>query len=459
MTTPQFIHLRMHSEFSVSEGITRIDEALATAHADGQAALALTDLNNTFGLIKFYKAAQNLGVKPIMGAEILLVNIDDAAAPYRLLLLVKNHGGYLRLCELLSRAYMREERLWHGQIDAAWLDDAAANVGLIALSGAHLGDVGHALLKGQQALALKLAQQWSAAFNGAYYLEVQRLDTPESEQQTLLAAQLAADAQIALVATHAIQFLAPDDHRAHEARVCISQGEILSNPQRLAAFSPCQYLMTQAEMAARFADLPSALANSVAIAQACNLLLDLGKPQLPDYPTPNGESLDEYMAIWSRQGLAERLLKLYPDETKREQERPRYEARLEIELATITQMGFPGYFLIVADFIIWAKENDVPVGPGRGSGAGSLVAYALKITDIDPLAYALLFERFLNPERVSMPDFDIDFCQDGRDKLMISCASSSFSNRSLNVGSSSSVFSKLHGLAGSCGISLDKLSQ
>ncbi|MGL4768402.1 MAG: DNA polymerase III subunit alpha [Formosimonas sp.] len=418
MTAPSFVHLRMHSEFSVSEGITRIDEALAAAHADGQAALALTDLNNTFGLIKFYKTAQGMGVKPVMGAEVLLSNVDDVNAPHRLLLLVKNRAGYLRLCELLSRAYMREERLLHGFIDVEWLDDAPANTGLIALSGAHLGNVGQALLKGQTAQAQALAQRWCAAFNGAYYLEVQRLDTAESTQHTLLAAQLAATARIPLVATHSIQFLTENDHRAHEARVCIAQGEILSNPQRQAAFSPCQYLLSQSEMHERFADLPSALANSVAIAQSCNLLLDLGKPQLPDYPTPNGESLDEYMAIWSRQGLEERLLKLYPDAARREQERPRYMARLDIELATISQMGFPGYFLIVADFIIWAKENDVPVGPGRGSGAGSLVAYALKITDIDPLQYALLFERFLNPERVSMPDFDIDFCQDGRDRVI-----------------------------------------
>jgi DNA polymerase-3 subunit alpha len=418
MTAPRFVHLRMHSEFSVSEGITRIDEALAAARDDGQGALALTDLNNTFGLIKFYKSAQGLGVKPVMGAEILLVNSDDPVAPYRMLLLIKNRSGYLRLCELLSRAYMREERLFHGQMEFSWLNNAAANHGLIALSGAHLGDVGDALLKGKQDVAQKRVKEWRVAFNDAYYLEAQRLDTSESEQHTLLAAQLAMTTQTPLVATHAIQFLKPEDHRAHEARVCISEGEILSNPRRVAAFSPCQYLMSQDEMLSRFADLPSAIANSVAIAQACNLTLDLGKPQLPDYPTPNGESLDEYMAIWSRQGLAERLLKLYPDEIKREEARPRYEERLEIELNTITQMGFPGYFLIVADFIIWAKENDVPVGPGRGSGAGSLVAYALKITDIDPLAYDLLFERFLNPERVSMPDFDIDFCQDGRDRVI-----------------------------------------
>lgn len=418
MQNPSFIHLRMHSEFSVSDGITRISEAISTARDDGQAALALTDLNNTFGLIKFYKTAINQGVKPILGVDILVANTDDAHAPHRMLLLVKNHNGYLRLCELISLAYMREDLMWHGQIDAQWLLESSKNTGLIALSGAQMGDVGQALLKGKNELAEQLLKQWQEAFHQEYYLEVQRLDTPESEQQTLLAAQLAMETQTPLVATHAIQFLKPEDHRAHEARVCISEGDILVNPRRVHAFNPCQYLMTQDEMLSRFTDLPSALSNSIAIAQACNLALDLGNPQLPNYPTPNGESLEEYMGILSHQGLNERLVRLYPDETQREQQRSRYAERLDTELKTINQMGFPGYFLIVADFINWAKLNDVPVGPGRGSGAGSLVAYSLKITDIDPLQYALLFERFLNPERVSMPDFDIDFCQDGRDSVI-----------------------------------------
>ncbi|GHA73340.1 DNA-directed DNA polymerase [Formosimonas limnophila] len=419
MSNPTFIHLRMHSEFSVNDGIVRIDEAVAKAKSDGQGALALTDLGNTFGLIKFYNTSIKAGVKPIMGADVWVTNPDDLAQPTRLLLLIKNRAGYLRLCDLLSRAYMQEERATHAQLHPSWLfDEAGANHGLIALSGAHWGDVGQMLLKGKTDEAEARVHQWRRAFNDQYYLEVQRLDTPESTQQTLLAAELAFDTKTPLVATHAIQFLTPDEHRAHEARVCISQGEILSNPRRVAAFSPCQYLMTQAEMTERFADLPSALTNSVAIAQMCNLTLDLGKPQLPDFPTPNGETIAEYTRTLSHQGLEERLVKLYSDPAKREAERERYVSRLNIELDTIIQMGFPGYFLIVADFINWAKENDVPVGPGRGSGAGSLVAYALKITDLDPLAYDLLFERFLNPERVSMPDFDIDFCQDGRDSVI-----------------------------------------
>ncbi|TDR30910.1 DNA polymerase III subunit alpha [Hydromonas duriensis] len=418
MPQPTFVHLRLHSEFSVQDGITRIGDAVKRAKADAQAALALTDLGNTFGLVKFYKAAQGAGVKPIMGADVWVSNDDDVTQPYRMLLLVKNREGYLRLCELLSQAYLQSDRATHGQIHPSWLEAAELNHGLIALSGAHLGDVGQSLLKGNLQQAEERLHKWRAAFNNQYYLEAQRLDTPESSQQTLLAADLAMRTQTPLVATHAIQFLNPEDHRAHEARVCIAQGEILSNPRRDAAFSKSQYLLTQAEMHERFADLPSALANSVAIAQQCNLLLDLGKPQLPDFPTPNGETIEEYTRILSHEGLEERLLRLYPDEAVREEKRAVYVQRLNRELDTIIQMGFPGYFLIVADFITWAKENDVPVGPGRGSGAGSLVAYALKITDLDPLAYDLLFERFLNPERVSMPDFDIDFCQDGRDSVI-----------------------------------------
>ena len=417
MNAPAFVHLRMHSEFSVTDGIIRVGDAVSKSRADDQAALAMTDLMNTFGLIKFYKKARDKGIKPILGADVNIVNPDDERAPFRLLLLIQNTQGYNRLCDLITRAYVVNNQRNYAQIDAEWLLNEA-NDGLIALSGAHDGEIGQLLLKDKTAQAQSALQQWRAAFNNRFYLEVQRLDTPESEAQTLLAAQLAAQTHTPLVATHAIQFLNAEDHRAHEARVCVARGDILANPRRKNAFEPCQYLLTQAEMQARFADLPSALANSVAIAQQCNLSLELGINRLPDFPTPNGESLDEYLRIVSRRGLEARLRKLYPDADVRTEQAPRYHERLEIELNTIVQMGFPGYFLIVADFIQWAKDNDVPVGPGRGSGAGSLVAYALLITDLDPLAYDLLFERFLNPERVSMPDFDIDFCQDGRDRVI-----------------------------------------
>ncbi len=417
MPAPQFVHLRLHTEFSITDGIIQVGDAVSKARDDGQAALAMTDLMNTYGLVKFYKKARDKGIKPILGADINISNPDDEHAPFRMLLLIQNTQGYHRLCDLITRSYVVNNTKNYAQINPQWLLDED-NTGLIALSGAHDGEIGQLLLKGKEDLAEAALQRWRAAFNQRFYLEVQRIDTPESEQQTLLAAQLAHRSHTPLVATHAVQFLNPEDHRAHEARVCVARGDVLSNPKRVNAFEPCQYLLSQSEMAERFTDLPSALSNTLAIAQQCNLNLTLGTNVLPDFPTPNGESLDEYLRIASRKGLESRLLKLYPDADERTAQAPRYHERLEIELDTIIQMGFPGYFLIVADFIQWAKDNDVPVGPGRGSGAGSLVAYVLLITDLDPLAYDLLFERFLNPERVSMPDFDIDFCQDGRDKVI-----------------------------------------
>ncbi|MFP5406427.1 MAG: DNA polymerase III subunit alpha, partial [Gammaproteobacteria bacterium] len=254
------------------------------------------------------------------------------------------------------------------------------------------------------------------------HVELQRAGLPTHEAHVRAAVPLAAQLQLPVVATHPVQFLRRDDFRAHEARVCIAEGETLANPRRVKRFSREQRFKTQAEMEALFADIPSALANSVEIARRCNVAMVLGKPQLPQFPTPDGVTLDDFMRRLSREGLAQRMLRLFPSETtppetlaaKREQ----YGARLEYECDTIVQMGFSGYFLIVADFINWAKSQGIPVGPGRGSGAGSLVAYALTITDLDPLRYSLLFERFLNPERVSMPDFDIDFCQDNRWKVI-----------------------------------------
>jgi DNA polymerase-3 subunit alpha len=220
------------------------------------------------------------------------------------------------------------------------------------------------------------------------------------------------------VATHPVQFIKPDDFRAHEARVCISEGYVLSDQRRPRRFGAEQYFRTQAEMAAAFKDLPQALANSVEVAKRCNLVLELGRTQLPRFPTPGNVGLDQFLRDSALAGLESRMRQLYPDATARAERQARYRERLDFELSTIVQMGFPGYFLIVADFINWAKGNGVPVGPGRGSGAGSLVAYSLGITELDPLRYDLVFERFLNPERVSMPDFDIDFCQDGRDRVI-----------------------------------------
>ncbi len=427
-SSPQFIHLRLHSEYSISDGITRLDAAIARAVADQQPALALTDLANLFGMVKFYTAARSQGVKPIIGCDVWIddepsAHAESRAAPARLLLLVKNSAGYLRLCEVLSAAYLGPRRHGRAVISRAQLRDGD-NSGLIALSGGPLGDVGQLLLNGKVAQAEDHAQAWERLFPGAYYIEVQRPDgravngSPAQEMLVSGSADLAARLGLPLVATHPVQFLDKDDYKAHEARVCIAEGYVLGDTRRPKNYSPEQYFKTQAEMAELFADLPEALENSVHIAQRCNLTLELGKSRLPDFPTPDGQPLEAFLDNESRAGLARRLELLYPDAAEREKQYPIYSERLAFEIKTIIQMGFPGYFLIVADFINWAKHNGVPVGPGRGSGAGSLVAYSLGITDLDPLRYELLFERFLNPERVSMPDFDIDFCQDGRDRVI-----------------------------------------
>ncbi len=417
MSDPAFVHLRLHSEFSVVDGIVRVDDAVNRARADGMPALALTDLANVFALVKFYRAARAKGVKPIIGCDVWLTNEANRDQPFRLLLLCRNREGYHRLCELLSRAYRENHYRGRPELRREWFDDGD-NGGLIVLSGAHLGDVGQALLQHNWQRARQLAEAWAARFPRAYYLELQRCGTAQAEAQVNLAVGLARETGLPVVATHPIQFMTREDFQAHEARVCIAEGYVLGDPRRPRPFTEEQYFKSQAEMAALFADLPEALANSVEIAKRCNLSIELGKPKLPRFPTPEGMGLDDFLVQQAKEGLERRLIQLYPDPAQREEARPRYEARLAFETATIIQMGFAGYFLIVADFINWAKHNGVPVGPGRGSGAGSLVAYCLGITDLDPLRYDLLFERFLNPERVSMPDFDVDFCQDGRDRVI-----------------------------------------
>jgi DNA polymerase-3 subunit alpha len=414
-----FVHLRLHTEFSVVDGTNRIDEVVKAAAADGQPSLAITDLNNLFGAVKFYKEARSKGVKPVLGAEVFLEGLGaEPGALTRIVLLVQNKEGYLHLSELLARAWT--QNVGRGQAQAAcklaWLEELQG--GLIALSGAQAGPLGAPLLQGQEERAAEIALQLAGLFPHRFYIELQRAGRPEDEPHVIAAVKLAARLRLPVVATHPVQFATADDYEAHEARVCISEGEILGNPRRVRRFTREQYFKSSAEMAALFADVPSALANTVEIAKRCNLTLVLGKPQLPNFPTPNGMPIEEYFRVASFEGLEERLAHLYPDAAKRDAERPRYVERLEFEINTILKMGFPGYFLIVGDFINWAKKNGCPVGPGRGSGAGSLVAYALKITDLDPLEYKLLFERFLNPERVSMPDFDIDFCQGNRDRVI-----------------------------------------
>jgi len=416
-----FVHLRLHTEFSVVDGTNRIDDVIAAAVADNQPALAITDLSNLFGGIKFYKQARAKGTKPVLGAEIFLEGLGtDPTALTRMVLLVQNKQGYLNISELLARGFTQNVVKNQAVIKLAWLQEL--NEGLICLSGAQAGPVGQALVQCDAERAREVALQLAGVFPHRFYLELQRAGRAEDEAHVAAAVQLAARIRLPVVATHPVQFTTPEDFEAHEARVCIADGEILGNAKRVRKFTREQYFKSSAEMQTLFADVPSAIANTVEIAKRCSLTLVLGKPQLPDFPTPlvNGQRMtpEEYFRYASHEGLKDRMAHLYPDPVEREKQMPQYLERLEFELTTILKMGFPGYFLIVGDFINWAKNNGCPVGPGRGSGAGSLVAYALKITDLDPIRYKLLFERFLNPERVSMPDFDIDFCQTNRNLVI-----------------------------------------
>ena len=415
MAPTQFVHLRLHSEYSIVDGIVRVDEGVAAAAADGMPALAITDAGNLFGAVKFHLAARAKGVQPVIGCDVAITNERNRDHPHRVVLLCRNERGYLALCDLLTRAYA--ENLWRGRAELKrdWLGGLQ---GLIVLSGAEAGDVGAALLAGKAKEAAELAKAWAADFPDAYYIELQRADPARSAPYVDAAVALAGKLKLPVVATHPIQFVRPEEFTAHETRVCIAQGYVLADPRRPKEFLPSQHFKTQAQMAELFADLPEALENTVHVARRCAFEFKLGGTHLPAFPVPAGRSVAEHLHDEAMRGLETRLEELYPDAAEREAARPRYVERLEYEVRTIVQMDFPGYFLIVADFIGWAKRNGVPVGPGRGSGAGSLVAYSLGITGLDPLRYDLLFERFLNPERVSMPDFDIDFCQEGRDRVI-----------------------------------------
>ena len=414
---PRFVHLRLHSEYSIVDGIVRIDDAIAAAGADNMPALALTDLSNLFGMVKFYQAARGKGLKPLIGCDVWISNETDAGKPHRALFLCASRAGYLHLCAWLTRAYRSNQHHGRAEIRKDWLRETGTD-GLIALSGAQLGDIGHALLADNTAQATRHAQFWAELFPQRFYIELQRTGQPNAEHYVKRAVRLASQLKLPVVATHPVQFVKRADFLAHEARVCIAEGYVLSDQRRPRHFTEEQYLKTQDEMTALFSDLPQALENAVEIARRCNFALELGKARLPLFPTPEGLTLEAFLRERAFTGLEDRLRALYPDAAARAGQQTRYRERIEFEVNTIVQMGFPGYFLIVADFINWAKGNGVPVGPGRGSGAGSLVAYSLGITDLDPLRYGLLFERFLNPERVSMPDFDVDFCQAGRDRVI-----------------------------------------
>jgi len=409
-----FVHLRVHSEFSVTDSTLRIKETVKHAKAGKMFSLALTDLHNMFGLVKFYKACREAGVKPIIGSEI---NVQGKDFNYRILLLAKNITGYRKICEWITRSYVENKLLDIPYVKEEWLL-AALCTDVVVLSGAQNGDIGNYIKQNKYEEANAAARKWQENFQDNYFIELQRITNEDTENIITTSIKLSQENQIPLVATHPIQFLKPEDYIAHEVRVCVADGEMLDNEKRVSRYGADQYFKSIEEMNDLFSDIPSALVNSIEIAKKCNLELTLGKYFLPDFATPENQPLEEYLSILSYQGLEQRLKELFPDESVRLQNTEVYKKRLELEIETIIQMGFAGYFLIVSDFIMWAKNNSVPVGPGRGSGAGSLVAFCLGITDIDPLRYSLLFERFLNPERVSMPDFDIDFCQDKRELVI-----------------------------------------
>lgn len=421
MSAPTFVHLRMHTEYSLLDGLVTVDEKegklVPRLRELRMPAIAITDICNFYGLIKFYKAVQGAGIKPIIGSDLWLCDGEDASQPAMITVLAMNNDGYRHLTELISRAYQHGQSQGRAVVQRVWLSEL--NDGLLVLSGGRLGDVGQLLLHGNAEQARDVLQRWQKDFPERFYLELQRTGRTGDEDYLHAAVQLAVENACPVVATNDVRFVARDEFEAHEVRVCINEGRTLDDPRRERRYSEEQYLKSSEEMQELFADLPQALANTVEIAKRCNVTIQLGKPFLPDYPVPPGMTIDGFFRKVSHDGLEERLRKLLPAGSDPDGSRRKvYVDRLDFELDTIIGMKFPGYFLIVMDFIQWAKNNDIPVGPGRGSGAGSLVAYALKITDLDPLAYDLLFERFLNPERVSMPDFDIDFCMDNRDRVI-----------------------------------------
>ncbi|WP_299490286.1 DNA polymerase III subunit alpha [uncultured Shewanella sp.] len=415
MSDPRFVHLRVHSDFSMSDSITKVKPILAHAAEEKMAAIALTDQTNLCGLVKFYSGCHGAGIKPIIGSDFWVQSPDFGDELCAITVLAMNNEGYKNLTLLISDAYLRGHIQDRAVIDHAWLKKYQS--GLLLISGGREGDIGKALLKGNQGQVDSLVDFYQTHFPNRYYLELIRTGRADEERYLHMAVELAQKKGLPVVATNQVVFMKPDEFEAHEIRVAIHDGFTLADPRRPKKYSDQQYFKSEADMCALFEDIPEALANSVQIAKRCNVTVRLGEYFLPNFPTGD-LTIEDFLVEVSQKGLEERLVFLFPDEKVRAEKRGEYDERLDIELNVINQMGFPGYFLIVMEFIQWGKDNDIPIGPGRGSGAGSLVAYALKITDLDPLEFDLLFERFLNPERVSMPDFDIDFCMDRRDEVI-----------------------------------------
>jgi DNA polymerase-3 subunit alpha len=411
-----FVHLRLHTEYSLLDGIVRVPELMLAVAAAGMPAVALTDQSNLFAMVKFYKEAQAVGVKPLIGVDVWIREAGSNTPPSRLAFLCQNLAGYRHLTQLVTRSYLEGQRRGAPMLERSWLQPAVLQ-GLIVLSGGQEGDIGQALARGKDEEAARCLARWQGLCGDRFYLEIQRTGRAGEQAYAETAVDLAREHGVPAVATNDVRFLTRAEFEAHEARVCIHEGALLADPSRARRYSEEQYLKSPAEMAELFADLPELLVNSVEIAKRCSLEIKLGASMLPAYPVPSGASTESFLREEAERGLAERLEQA---KTLRgvERDAQTYAVRLDLELGVICAMGFAGYFLIVADFIRWARENGVPVGPGRGSGAGSLVAFVLGITDLDPIEHDLLFERFLNPERVSMPDFDVDFCMEGRDRVI-----------------------------------------
>ena len=415
MADPRFVHLRVHSDFSMVDGLQKIGPIVSAAAANNMPALALTDQMNMCGLVRFYGSAHGKGIKPIVGADFWVQSDELGDEQFRLTLLAMDNDGYQNITLLISRGYQRGHVQGRPVIDKGWLVEHAK--GVIVLCGGREGDLGKFLLKGNRQMVEQSLAFYQTHFPDAYYLELLRTGRPDEEVYLHMAVAIAAEFELPVVATNEVVFLGADDFDAHEIRVAIHDGYTLMDKRRPRRYSPQQYLRSQEEMCELFADIPEALENTVEIAKRCNVTVRLGEYFLPNFPTGD-MTTEDFLVMKSKEGLEDRLAFLFPDPEVRAAKRGEYDERLDIELKVINQMGFPGYFLIVMEFIQWSKDNGIPVGPGRGSGAGSLVAYALKITDLDPLEFDLLFERFLNPERVSMPDFDVDFCMDRRDEVI-----------------------------------------
>ncbi|MGH8223494.1 MAG: DNA polymerase III subunit alpha, partial [Woeseiaceae bacterium] len=418
MTKP-FVHLHLHTEYSIVDGTVRVPELMQRCRELNVPAVALTDQGNLFALVKFYRQARALGIKPIIGVDLRVSSPDEPERPYGLVLLCQNRDGYRNLSRLITRSYLEGQKRGVPTAHASWLTASACD-GLIALSCAHNGDVARLLAAGHAEAAAARVLEWQAIFADRYYLEVSRAGRADEERNAHALIELAARSGVPVAATNDVRFLHARDYEAHEARVCIQSGRTLNDADRPGDYSPQQYLKSGDEMGALFADIPEALENAREIARRCNLDLRLGGSFLPAFPVPAGQTTEAFLKSEAAAGLDALIARKMAGSADAVADivAAPYRARLADELEVICKMGFAGYFLIVADFIRWAKTNCIPVGPGRGSGAGSLVAYVLGITDLDPLEHDLLFERFLNPERVSMPDFDIDFCMEGRDRVI-----------------------------------------